>query len=386
MPDLIDELMISRETPESIKARLLADTNAGVDPNDSSYADTIPGSFWDDLNGSATLEYDRVYDRLNEVVAAAIPGLSFGAFLDAWAATLGMERKAAAPAGGVVVFTGTNGTVIPAGARVSTAQTDEGSEPVEFTTLAGGTIAGGTVQLDVVAVLAGSAGNVPAATVTILDTEIVGVTVSNPAAMTGGADVETDEALGKRVGRRLGGAANGGNADQYVDWALAYPGVGHATVQPNTPGLGQVLVMITDENNDPMPVAAINGLQAQLDPSATPTQGAGLAPIGATVDVDTPVTDPVIVVASIDLEPGYSLTGAAGTTNVRPAIEESLRRYINGLPVGGDVIRAKVIAAIVDVAGVIDVTALTLDGGAGNVVIAANAVAEMAANPALTEV
>jgi uncharacterized phage protein gp47/JayE len=377
--DLTGELQIANETPDTIRARLIADTNAGIDPSDPAYADTILGSLWDDLSGADALEFDRLYDRLNEVAAAAIPALSFGTFLDAWAESLGRTRNDAALAGGSLRFSGTNGTVIPAGTRASTPQTSADEDEVEFVTTEGGTIASGIVDLEAVAIVAGSAGNVPASTVTLLDTAIAGVSVTNPAAMTGGADVETDEALQKRLLRQLSNPSGPGNADYYVNLALDTPGVGFVTVQPNTPSVGFVKVVITDVNNDPAPTPLVDALQERLDPSSSAAQGAGQSTIGATVDVDTPTSLAVTVEADVTLATGYSLDGDAGTHAVRGPIEASLGRYVNGLPVSGDVLHNFVIAAIVAVPGVINVnrTTLELNNVVGDVSVSSTQVASL---------
>lgn len=377
--DLTDELRIANETPDSILERLIADTNAGIDPSDPAYADTVAGGIWDDLNRADALEFDRVYDRLNEVAAAAIPGLSFGAFLDAWAGSLGLDRKDAAPAGGEVTFTGDDGTVIPVGAQVSTEQTSPDEDPLTYTTSAGGTISGGEVTLAVAAVDPGSAGNVPANTLTILDTAIAGVTVSNAAAITGGADVETDEALQKRIARKLASPPGPGNVDYYVNIALNKPGVEFVTVQANTPSLGHVTVVIRDVNNDPAPGALVDELQADLDPSGSASQGAGQATIGATVHVTTPTSLAVTVEAELVLAPGFTLDGAAGTRAVGLDVEASIARYVNRLPVGGDVLHNLVISAIVPVTGVVNVdeTTLEINGVVGDLAVSSTQVASL---------
>lgn len=377
--DLADELRVTNETPESIKARLIADTNAGIDPNDPAYADVVVGAFWDDLNGARVLEDDRIYDRMNEVVANAIPSSASGAFLDAWAQTLGLDRKDATAAAGQVTVTGADGTVVSDGTQVSTVQTDPDAPPLTFVTAQSGVIAGGSLTVDVTAVELGSAGNVPAHTVTLLNTPLGdGFAVTNALAITGGSDVETDEALQRRIVRKLSGAGGGGNQDDYVNWGLNYPGVGFVTVQANTPQTGHVTVSITDVNNDPMPTPSIAGLQQVLDPSSSSTQGAGAAPIGATVYVTTPTTKSVTVEApGLILVPGYTLDGASGTFAVRGPIEASVARYVNALPAGADVVHNKVLAAIIDVVGVNDVPALTLDGAAGNVTISPTQVASL---------
>jgi uncharacterized phage protein gp47/JayE len=364
MPDPTDYLPLATETPETIRARLLASVNAGIDPTDPTYLDTVPGSFWMDLVGGAVvLELDRIYDRIHhEVPAAALPTTSAGQWLDAWADGIGLARKPAAKAAGVAEFTAATGTAVPTGTQVSTVQTSADADPITFQTIEGGVVdGGGVLALQVEATTEGAQGNVPANTVTVLESSLAApATVSNPAAITGGSDVETDE-------------------------ALAEPGVGFVTVFPNTPTVGHVTVRITDVNNDPAPSTVIDRLQERLDPSATPGQGAGEAPAGATVHVGTPAAQAVTVAATIALRPGYSLDGASGTRAVADAVTAAVARYVNGLDVGADVVHNKVLAAIVDVEGVEDVTVLELDGDdTANVAVDDLHVATLDGAPALT--
>jgi uncharacterized phage protein gp47/JayE len=368
--DFVDRFPLRAEGPEAILARMQADLNAGIDPADPLYADIVPGSVWDDMARADALEMDRVYDRmLTEVPAAALPATATGEWLDLWADLVDLARKPATPASGTVTFAGTDGTAIITGVQVSTEAPTPDADPVTFQTTASGTIAGGSVDLPVQALDDGSQGNVPANAITILDSAIDGVTVTNATAITGASDVESDEALQGRVRRKLKGTNGAGNVDYYVNVALNYPGVGFVTVQPNTPSIGHVTVMISDVNGDPAPPAMINGLQAQLDPSADAGQGAGLAAPGATVIVTTPGSTAVAVAATIAPASGYSLTGTAGTKALTGPITDAVDHYFATLGVGDDVIHNKVLAAIIDVDGVLDVSALTLNGGGGNVAI-----------------
>lgn len=377
MADLIERFPLRGEYPETIIARLQADQNAGIDPSDPLYADMTPGSVWDDLTRAFALEIDRVYDRmLNEVPAAALPGTATGEWLDAWADNLGLQRKAAVPASGSVRFTGPDGTSIPAGTQVSTEAPTADADPLTFQTLDGATITGaGFVDVLVVAVEAGSEGNVPANSVVLLDSAIDDVTVSNPAAITSGDDDETDERLQVRVLRRLRSTGGAGNQDYYINLALNYPGVGFATVQPNTPALGDVRVVVTDINNDPVSQLIIDGLQALLDPEPTPAQGDGQSTIGAEVTVVTAGAQSVVVVADIDFKVGYSADGAGGTRALGDAISAAVRGYIDELEAGQDVVYYRVLGAIVTIDGVEDVASLTLNGTTTKVTVAPTDVA-----------
>jgi uncharacterized phage protein gp47/JayE len=381
-----DRPRLTGEDLDRIRARLSARANLGVDPSSPAFLDAILGSIFGDLEGPAALELDEFYDFVEVVARAVIPSSSFGEWLDDWAESLGLARRDQAFAGGVLRFTGTPGSEIAAGQQVTTVTATDDEDPVAFQVTAGGIIDGtGSIDLDATAVAAGSAGNVPAGTLTRPALEIDGVSaVTNPAAMTGGADVESDELLSARVSDALAGDVGAGTQADYRRWGLAWPGVGHVTVRPVARGPGTVDVFITDLNNDPMPAGAVDGLQAQLDPVTG--EGLGLAPIGHDVLVQTPAAFAVAIAATVAFDDGYTLDGTAGTHALRATIEAAIGRYVNGLDVGADVVRNKVIAAIVDVQGVADVTALTLNGaGAGDLAVPADNVATINPAPDLTE-
>lgn len=389
MPELTERLPLAQEDPDRIIARLIADAVAGLDPVDPRYPDLIPGAILHDVYGSVSLELDREYDRIHvELPASAFPTTATGEWLDAWAEALGLERKDEVRALGSVRFTsdvdaGTPEVDIPAGTQASTEATSSEAEEIVFVTLADALIpaGGGQVDVDVEAYLAGAAGNVPANTVTFLQSDVNDVaSVTNPEAMTTGTDVETDEALQYRVGRKLASAGGAGNIADYENWGLEEPGVGFVTVEPNWAGAGTVRSFLTDANNDPVGNPLLDAHKARVDPNDG--DGFGLAPIGAVVTVATPGVTGTAVEAVLVFDPGFSLDGAGGTRALREEITEALRRYINRLRVGEDVIRAKVIAAIVNVDGVANVN---LVAPAADVAIAAAMVAALTEPPNLTE-
>lgn len=379
--DLTAELPLLLESPASVRGRMLQAVNAGVDPTDSSYADDVPGGWFDDMSGAYSLEADRIYDRtLTEVPAAAMPTTAIGVWLDGWAAALGLARKPATYAEGVETFAGSDGTEIIAGTQVSTEQATADADPIVFQVVDGGTISGGAIDLAVQALNQGAQGNVPAASVTVLASPISGITITNATAITGGSDVETDEALSDRVGKRLTGTQGAGNVPYYENIALNYPGVGFVKVKPNNPSIGHVTVVIFDVNRDPAPTSMIDGLQAELDPSGSAGQGRGLAAPGATIIVATTTATVMAVTATLTLEDGFSDDGSAGTTDVTPDVLENLEAYFTTLLDGDTVIRSKVAAALVDVTGVADYTALSIASNTTtNVTVASGHTAELGA-------
>lgn len=377
MVDFAEFLPLFAETPDTIRARIDADVNAGVDPLDPLFLDTTEGGIYFDVTQGVILEFARQWDALaTEVPAAMFPAFSWGGYLDEWGITTNVERKAAVRATGTVTFTGLVGTLIATGTQVATPQTDPDAAPVIFETTASGTIpGGGSVTVPVRAIDPGSAGNVATGTITLLVSPVAGITaITNPAATTGGSEVETDDAYRERILLEIAQPAGAGNIADYERWALAYPGVGHVTVQPIWAGPGTVRIIPTDADNNPSSPTVVSGLQAQLDPVAA--QGAGLAPIGATVTVAAPTSLTINVSATVTHKPGYSLDGTSGTVPTREAIKAAIRQYIDNLGPDDDVIFRHVEARFFAVEGVLDVGSLLLNGAGANVTVAALQVAE----------
>jgi uncharacterized phage protein gp47/JayE len=377
MAELTDFLPLFRESLDTIRARVDADVNAGIDPSDERYIDTTPGGFYHDISQAVLLEIERLWEALSvEVPAAAFPSFAFGEYLDEHGEVYGVERKAAAASSGLVRFTGAEGTAVNAGTEVAAVPADPEADPVSYSVTEGGVIgASGSLDLPVIAEEVGEEGNVPAGSATVLLTPVAGVTaVTNPLALTGGADVESDEPYRDRLELELTAPQGAGNAADYERWALAFPGVGGAVVQPVWDGPGTVRVVISDAGGGPVGPSVVAGLQALLDP--VPGQGQGLAPINATVTVATPTAVPVPVAAAVTFKPGYSLDAATGGQATRAALVASVQAYGARLRAGDDVIKNAVEAQFFRVDGVLDGT---VTAPAGNVAIGALETAQIAA-------
>lgn len=254
--------------------------------------------------------------------------------------------------------------------------------------------------------------------------------VSNAEATGGGTDIETDELYRERLLLEYASSLGGGTVIDYERWSLDYPGVGKVTVVPLWSGPGTVRVIVTDPDNQPVSTEVVDGLQADLDPFSATTQldggvtfpqsdidvdstegftpsgyfyvenqritytsigsatqfsgctgtgsltdnavitqrggGAGRAPIGAEVTVDTPALVTVDVDADVDLLAGYSLDGAAATSAVRESIERQLANYINELGAGADVLLNRTESRFFLVQGVYDIANVELNAVAGD--------------------
>jgi uncharacterized phage protein gp47/JayE len=368
---ILDLIPLFTETVDSIRGRIDADMNAGVDPADPAFIDTSEGGIAWDLTQPFVIEVARFYDALGtEVPASVIPLFAYGEYLDYWGEVIGLPRKDEAPAVGVVRFVGTVGELVAPGTQVATLQSDPSIEPSIFeVTDTNGTIPGaGYIDLNVQATEPGVVGNVAAGTVTVLLTPNPEITaVTNLASISGGVEVESDEAYNARIMLEFQQPAGAGNQADYVRWALAHPGVSHATAQGLWNGPGTVLVTITDENNDPLSTTVVDELQAELDPVAQ--RGAGTAPVGALVTVATPTLLTINISATVSFEQGYSLDGASGTIPLRQPIIDSIAEYVEGLPAGQEVVYGHVEARFFQIEGVHDVTNLLVNGVTTNITL-----------------
>lgn len=365
MPDIIDFTPVTQETIETIRARLDADVNAGLDPSDPRWTDSVVGGFFWDLSQMFALEVERLWDFLGtEVPAAMFPSYAWGDFLDEHALTYGLVRKPAIPATGTIRFTGVVGSPIATGTQVGTSPSDPDDSSISYQTTASGTIpVGGFIDLPAQALEDGTDGNVAVGVVSLLQSPIGGVaSVSNTTPMASGEDQESDSDLQSRILVEISSTVGAGTVSDYTRWSLAYPGVGNVTVQPLWAGAGTVRVVVTDTNNQPVSNAIVLGLQAELDPAGNAGLGQGLAPIGAVVTVATPVPYYVNVQATIVHDSGYTLDGAGGTIATRASITAAMTSYVNGLTPGSEVVINRIEFAALSVPGVHDVTGTQLQG------------------------
>lgn len=233
-------------------------------------------------------------------------------YLDQEASLYKITRKAATFATGNVVFTGTDGSVIPAGTVV---QRGDGAE---FLVGDDGVIAGGTVTVTVTARVAGVDGDTEAGVSLSLVSAIAGVSSSGNVdvdGIAGGIDTETDTALRQRILARKRQPPHGGASFDYENWALEVAGVTRAWVYPNHLGLGTVgLAFVMDDSDPIIPDAAkVAEVQAYIEDLTR-------KPVTAQLEVFAPVA------YAIDLDISLSPNTAAVQAAVTAEIADFLRR------------------------------------------------------------
>lgn len=294
---------------------------------------------------------EGLYQHQQWIVRQMLPDTADSDYLERWAGLYGITRKSAVSASGTITFTASVVSQIPVGTE---AKTPDG---VAFVTTASGQVlAGGSVTLAATAVTPGASGNIAAGTALTLTAAPAGVNSAGvvATAMMSGMDRESDVALLARLLARLRNPPHGGNASDYLAWALAVPGVTEAYVYPLRRGVGTVDVVIE---------GAGGGLpSAQL---VTDTQAAinAVKPVTADCLVLAPTLVPVAITAALTLS-GITLSTAVSAINAK------LAAYFASLKPGDTVIKTRISALIADTAGVVD---FNLTAPAANVAMTVNA-------------
>lgn len=200
-------------------------------------------------------------------------------------------------------------------------------------------------------------------------------------------DDEDTEAFRQRYLNSFAIQAYGGNIADYKEKVLSIAGVGGVKVYPVWNGGGTVkVVFCTSEFKTPAP-EFVAQVQATLDPVPRHQQGVGVAPIGHYVTVVGTTNITINLSALVSVKPGFALE------DVKPAIVSNIQEYIAELNAGwkdtqvvsvneftneGLIVRiAKLESRILDVAGVLDVENLKVNGSNRNLQLGLNELAVM---------
>lgn len=188
---------------------------------------------------------DGQYGYLDWIIDnCLLPDSAIGTYADRWGALKGVARKGPVAATGTANFTGLSGTAIAQGTLL---QLQPG---ITFATTVPVTLAGGgTAAAPITAVLPstnadGTQWNCAAGAVLTLVQAIPGVNgaATAAAAITNGAAPETDVAFRARYLQFYSAPPQGGDQQDYVEWALELAAVTRAWCQPVGMGAGTVIV------------------------------------------------------------------------------------------------------------------------------------------------
>ena len=186
---------------------------------------------------------------------------------------------------------------------------------------------------------------------------------------------ETDDELRERYFEALNQKAFGGNIADYRTKVTAINGVGAVQIYPVWQGGGTVKLCIVDPSYGKCSPEFVASVQEKIDPENSAGRtgtGLGIAPIGHKVTVVTPDEVTISVSAKITLRANYDIN------QVKPIVSQALSEYVQALreswadandlnEYSCDVFVSRVTAAIVNVAGIANVTDVLLNGSANDI-------------------
>lgn len=372
-------------TADEIADAIATDLRGALDPN----LDTSPESVMGQLIAVFAAKQRELWELGAAAYGARDPGAAAGAQLDALSALTGTTRRARTKGRVTLRVQLTAGTTLPAG---SIAQVN-GQATNRWVTLTSVTNGTGLTAFVTVEAEAQTAGNIPAnaATITVIATPVAGwLAVTNDLDAAAGLDDEADPALRARREAELSRAGSasvpGIRADlldvaDVVACSVAHNPTGALDALGRPPHSVEATVQFT-------PGLAGVDLDAARLAVATQLFASVAAGIDTYGDHSTTVLDPQgdpqtvrwtePTLVSIWVE--MSLTIDPATYAGDAAVKDAVLAFGDTLRLGDDVVRARLLCALVDVPGVLDVPALTLGVTATelypqNVVINARALA-----------
>lgn len=347
-----------RQSLTDLRAQAAADLAASLPGSNPLLQNSILGILADllaeGINGA--------YGYLDYIAKQSVPFTATDEAFEAWAALKDQTRKPATKATGRGVWTGTVGVVLVDGTQVS-------SGAAAYLTV-GDAVVGedGTVTADLVAVAEGSAGTLVTGSPLALAQAVAGIASTGVAtAVTPGVDVEPFTDFRTRVLAIYAAPPQGGDADDYVIWALQVPGVTRAWCSPNGQGAGTVVVYVmfdvAEAVHDGFPQGD-NGVATAEDRDAHATGDQLL--VADWIYPLQPVTALVYVYAPQRNTVTFTIDLIASTESVKAAISAAIDAtfFAYGKP-GGMVALSRLEAAIAAISGAAGfvITAVACDHG-----------------------
>lgn len=230
----------------------------------------------------------------------------------------------------------------------------------------------GSANVPIQCTAAGSAGNVPAAQITMMPVTLSGITaVTNSSPTTGGYEAESDESLLNRYYILTKTPPTSGNKYHYQQWALSVSGVGAAKIFPLERGENTVEIVVIDQNKKPAESELIQRVQEYIDPNSEGL-GNGEAPIGARCYVVA--ATPLELTINVEVTKSTSVLDETVKTN----IESSINAYLQEIAFSNPYVSfAKIGEAIISAEGVEDYANLTVNGGTSNISVGTKEVATL---------
>ena len=274
---------------------------------------------------------------------------SNGSALDLRGEDLGIPRNQPTYAiSADIQITGINGTVIGIGALTFLYVATN----IQYTNTTGGTIAGGILNLQITALIAGEIGNVVAPdTLQIISTPSgVNAIATLIDSIADGSDIETDNSYRARLLARLQNPPSGGNLADYKAWGYAADSsIQLVTIYRWATGLGTVGIYITSGTNN-IDYAITNGIPVVRIPSGallTTVQNYynNVVPLTDCATVYAPTEIPISVTVNVVLDSGLTLSSVPSDSvnnplnlTIQQLVQREVSRVIYKNPIGGRII------------------------------------------------
>ncbi|MCI8371487.1 MAG: hypothetical protein HFI75_03660 [Lachnospiraceae bacterium] len=228
--------------------------------------DNMPAGFPYDFTMPAAIEKSEFINyHLVRAVMTAFPQYAWDDWLDLHGKQVHLSRHEPVKAAGNLIVSGSAGTKIEKGTIFCTPATKTGPA-IGFSTDQDYEIGEeGTATIEVTAVEAGTASNIKANTVTIMERPIKGITtVNNPEAIIGGTDRESDSDFYDRIASEYESNKTFiGNDSDYIRWAKE-AGAGGCIVVTDNENPGVVQLVLTDRNGQPANGDLINKVEEHI--------------------------------------------------------------------------------------------------------------------------
>jgi uncharacterized phage protein gp47/JayE len=278
-------------------------------------------------------------------------------FADIWLTNHGGGQKPATLATGTITATASSpGIIIPLGALLGGASVPSttGGNPTVMTyqVTQQTTVGAGATSVPIAAIIAGAAGNTEPGAILRWNPAIAGVNGgATVVTLTGGADQETIDQLRVRVLQRIRQPPMGGDADDYIAWATAVPGVTRAWTSPLEMGPGTVTVRFMMDSLR----ASTGGFPLASDVAAVQGYLNTKHPVTAIdVFVVAPIPEPIsFTLKNLNATDSGTMANIAASVSAMLAQQAAPASSVNGSPVPAQTIySAWVSEAVMAAAGV----------------------------------
>lgn len=354
-PDFVRPDFIENCSADEIHQRMMNNLPGDIDD--------LPGGFPYDFTKPAALEKDEFINyHLVRALMIAFPQYAWDEWLDLHGQQVHLVRHAPKKAYGNVQVTGTPGTQILAGTIFCTPATATGPS-IEFVSLKDSEIGVEGVALIPVSAVESGTGSIVAANSVVLmakpDKKIT--TVTNPEAITGGTERESNDDFYDRIAAEYQNSMTYlGNDADYERWSKQ-AGAGDCIVVPVAEGPGTVKLVLVDGNGQPANEKLVQDVYNYI--VSPEDRSARLLPTACSK---------LICVSATTLKINFKITGLLldGTTSLEQikidfaaavkAVYTSAKQY--------GILRYNDVRPIIsDIAGVLDFDEFFMDGETKNV-------------------